>query len=97
MEHVLTKKVEGTGNMESITPTCSCGWIGHPEYAYNDDQYTNVLRQEKYHLLEAARSDYQSASADVSPGPGLLQHQGVTGMGISFDCQVCKSARTVSE
>ncbi|WP_144735754.1 hypothetical protein [Extensimonas perlucida] len=69
MEHVLTKKVEGTGNMESITPTCSCGWIGHPEYAYNDDQYTNVLRQEKYHLLEAARSDYQSASADSGKKP----------------------------
>ena len=52
--------------MNEATTILTCA---DPEYAYNDDQYTNVLRQEKYHLLEAARSDYQSASADSGKKP----------------------------
>lgn len=53
MEHKFTRKKEGEGNMASLTPTCSCGWSGCPEYAYDDNQYQALHLQEKWHLHEA--------------------------------------------
>lgn len=41
-------KVEG--NIESITPTCSCGWEGNKEYSYDDYAYTQLRDQENRHL-----------------------------------------------
>ena len=33
----------------------------------------------------------------ASPGPCFQQHHGIAGVGISFCCHVCKSARTLPE
>lgn len=53
MEHTLKRVNKGGSGMDSsITPTCSCGWVGHPEFAYNSYQYTNVVAQEKGHLTQ---------------------------------------------
>lgn len=54
MDHKLAQKAEGVGNMASITPTCSCGWVGSPEFAYNDDQLFQVRKQGERHLREVA-------------------------------------------
>ena len=48
--HVLKRVYKGKGIEESITPTCSCGWQGCPEFAYDDYQYTNVKEQEVNHI-----------------------------------------------
>lgn len=56
MDHKLAQKTEGTGNMAAVIPTCSCGWIGSPEYAYNDDQCFQIRKQGERHLREAANT-----------------------------------------
>lgn len=49
--HSLKREYAGGDTIEgSITPTCSCGWKGRAEYAWNDWQHTNVADQEKEHL-----------------------------------------------
>jgi len=53
MKHILKRKYEGENEMGNITPTCSCGWIGRPEFAYNDYQYSNVNEQESEHLRKS--------------------------------------------
>ncbi len=56
MEHRLNQETQGVGNMQSITPVCTCGWRGGPAYAYNDDQLSDVRRQGDLHLrLSAAQ------------------------------------------
>lgn len=52
-EHNLQREYQGKGEGKSITPYCSCGWRGQPEYAYNDYQHYNLDRQELQHKLEA--------------------------------------------
>lgn len=52
MAHELNRKVEGVGNMQTITPTCSCGWEGYAVAAYDDDQYFRIQRQEQVHLRD---------------------------------------------
>lgn len=49
-EHKLHRETGGEGMYEWIQPTCSCGWVGRKEYAYNDYQHTNVTEQEQEHL-----------------------------------------------
>jgi hypothetical protein len=56
MKHELKREREGKAEMGSITPTCSCGWRGHTEHAYNDYCYTNIKEQEGDHLRKALRS-----------------------------------------
>lgn len=48
--HILHRDVKGTGILETITPVCSCGWIGIGYAAHNDYQISNVRDQEKKHL-----------------------------------------------
>lgn len=43
------REYTGEGIELGITPTCSCGWRGHTEYAWNDWQMTNVAEQEQAH------------------------------------------------
>lgn len=50
MDHQLKREYAGEGIQGSITPTCSCGWKGRPEYAYEDYQHANVAEQEREHL-----------------------------------------------
>lgn len=57
MEHRIAHKTEGVGNMQTVTPACSCGWVGSGVEAYNDDQCFQVRRQADCHLNEAARSE----------------------------------------
>ena len=60
MEHTINEVQEGTGNMSTITPVCSCGWKGHGVASYNDDQFFQVNQQKKFHLCEvenAARAN----------------------------------------
>ena len=54
MQHAVKHDTQGSGNMESITPYCECGWRGLPAYAYNDDQLTDVRRQGDRHLKNAS-------------------------------------------
>jgi len=53
MEHKLERKYKGDREMRTITPTCSCGWIGRGYAAYNDYQHSMVKEQENQHLDEA--------------------------------------------
>lgn len=55
MDHKPGFTTHGNGNMGSITPTCSCGWSGSPEYNYNDDQYTSAGRQWERHMRNAGQ------------------------------------------
>lgn len=47
---IKTEKDKELGPMSSITPSCTCGWHGYPEYAYEDYQHTNVIAQFDKHL-----------------------------------------------
>lgn len=49
---VTERHSSGGGNMESLVPVCSCGWRGFSVAAYNDDQYSQVQRQMRQHLIE---------------------------------------------
>lgn len=51
-EHKLHREEGGGGMYGWIQPTCSCGWVGRAEYAYNDWQLTNVRDQEQEHLAK---------------------------------------------
>lgn len=50
-KHVFSREYAGANEMSSVTPTCSCGWKGRSEYAYNDWQMTNVRDQESEHAM----------------------------------------------
>lgn len=50
--HKLARKVEGTGNLEAVTPTCSCGWSGSTFPTYVDDLLRKVKKQERKHLRD---------------------------------------------
>lgn len=49
-KHSLKREYVGKNEGQIITPTCSCGWRGRGEPAYNDFQMTNVKEQENEHL-----------------------------------------------
>ncbi len=53
MNHELIRKREGKGEGGSITPTCSCGWVGKPHYGYEDYQHSLVREQEMKHTRES--------------------------------------------
>jgi len=57
MTHELKREHAGKAEMGNITPTCSCGWRGQPEYAYNDYQHTNLKKQEGEHVRGAHREE----------------------------------------
>jgi len=59
MNHELSQNTGGDGMMGWIQPTCSCGWVGIKEYAYNDYQHSNVREQESRHLRSAAKQEGQ--------------------------------------
>lgn len=67
-KHELKREHAGKAEMGSITPTCSCGWRGRTEYAYNDYQHTNVKEQEGDHIRKAQRGELEGANAEVSRG-----------------------------
>lgn len=50
MKYKMTRYTSGVGITSSITPACSCGWTGRPEYAHNDWQMTNLKEQEAKHI-----------------------------------------------
>jgi hypothetical protein len=54
--HVLMRRRDGRGEMEKITPTCSCGWNGKPHEAWEDLQMTMVQEQEAEHLRQVERA-----------------------------------------
>ena len=62
MKHELKRERAGKAEMGSITPTCSCGWRGLTEYAYNDYCYTNVREQEDNHIRKAHRGELETAN-----------------------------------
>lgn len=53
VKHDLVREKGGLGEESWIQPTCSCGWVGRKEYAYNDWQMTNVSEQEREHIRKA--------------------------------------------
>lgn len=55
--HVLTRKYGGENITGWIQPTCSCGWEGRKEYAYEDYQHTNVKEQESDHIRSVSSKD----------------------------------------
>lgn len=59
-EHQLKREYAGKAEMGSITPTCSCGWRGTAESAYNDYQHYNLRRQESKHIQENLRAEKES-------------------------------------
>lgn len=65
VSHQLGQEVDGEGNMQAITPVCSCGWRGFGVAAYNDDQLARVKRQELGHMR-----DLQRGNAGVNPSDG---------------------------
>ena len=60
VKHELNRECVGEAESGSITPTCSCGWIGRTAYVYNDYCYTNVKEQEYDHLRKAQNAGYQT-------------------------------------
>lgn len=52
--HSFKREYKGEGIEQGITPTCSCGWKGREEFAWNDWQMTNVADQESQHRAELA-------------------------------------------
>ena len=62
VKHELKREHAGKHEMGSITPTCSCGWRGRTEYAYNDYQHTNVKEQEGDHMRAAVRGELKTAN-----------------------------------
>ena len=50
MNHDIKKETGGKNESSWILPSCSCGWIGRKEYAYNDWQHTNVKEQIQEHM-----------------------------------------------
>ena len=69
MKHELKRERAGKAEMGSITPTCSCGWRGRTEYAYNDYCHTNVKEQEGDHIRNAHRGELETANAKLNGGP----------------------------
>ncbi len=68
MKHELKRERAGKAEMGSITPTCSCGWRGRTEYAYNDYCHTNVKEQEGDHIRKAHRGELETANVDRRVG-----------------------------
>jgi hypothetical protein len=64
-DHQLTRKREGRREMEKITPTCSCGWVGIGYEAHNDYQLTLVKEQEGDHLRAARNKTALDVSGDT--------------------------------
>lgn len=62
MKHELKRERAGKAEMGSITPTCSCGWRGRTEYAYNDYCHTNAKEQEDDHIRKAHRGELETAN-----------------------------------
>ena len=50
LAHSIKREHGGSAESGWIMPTCSCGWRGRKEYAYNDYQYTNAKEQEAEHF-----------------------------------------------
>jgi len=76
MKHELKRERAGKAEMGSITPTCSCGWRGRTEYAYNDYCHTNVREQEGDHIRKANRGELETANAPHE-GPGAASSRTV--------------------
>lgn len=49
MGHKLSRKIDGIGNLETITPTCSCGWSGQGIFSYEDNLERRLAQQERQH------------------------------------------------
>lgn len=64
MNHEMDSTTDGNGNMGSMTPTCSCGWSGSPEYNYQDDQYSCARRQWEHHKRDVAKQNSSPDQAD---------------------------------
>ena len=69
MKHELKRERAGKAEMGSITPTCSCGWRGRTEYAYNDYCHTNVKEQEGDHIRNAHRGELETANVKLTGVP----------------------------
>jgi hypothetical protein len=67
MKHELKRERAGKAEMGSITPTCSCGWRGRTEYAYNDYCHTNVKEQEGGHIRKAHRGELETGNEKPNP------------------------------
>ena len=77
MKHELKREHAGKHEMGSITPTCSCGWRGRTEYAYNDYQHTNVKEQEGDHMRSAVRGELKTANDQGNRRPAITDfHEG---------------------
>ena len=73
MKHELKRERAGKAEMGSITPTCSCGWRGRTEYAYNDYQHTNVKEQEGDHMRAAVRGELETPKTPTAKLRGATQ------------------------
>jgi len=60
MTHELTRKHSGEGIQQTMTPTCSCGWVGRGYAAYNSYQFSNVSEQEEAHINSSRRLKNES-------------------------------------
>lgn len=52
MTHEIKRLYGGTNENSFIQPTCSCGWVGEKQYAWQDFQLTIVKEHEARHLAE---------------------------------------------
>jgi hypothetical protein len=59
--HVLRHRIvrhPSDGNMDMMTPTCSCGWEGIGSAYYNDDVFYFIRNQEEKHFMSAGVAGY---------------------------------------
>lgn len=94
--HELSREVTGSGNMEAMTPVCSCGWRGRPEHASNDTQLVDVTKQEQRHLRERRFAGVLCAADLVWMPPSVTGHtrQGEAPSAASY---CCRGADTCSQ
>lgn len=57
MNHQLKREYGGEGMSGFIRPTCSCGWRGVEEYAFEDYQHTTVAERENNHIRDVLKEE----------------------------------------
>ena len=51
--HTLSREYKGRNESQTITPKCSCGWVGRSVYQYQDTPIMDLISQETEHIRSA--------------------------------------------
>lgn len=51
--HFLSREYKGSAESRTITPICSCGWVGRTVYQYQNTPIMDIIYQESDHIKNA--------------------------------------------